>query len=283
MDRYEKVSQLSNDVLGDVYLAQDTMLTRQVIVRHIEHSEDDSDQSWKEKFSQYAGRLSSLRHPNLPTIYDLSCQDNGANIVSQYLEGETLSDRLIGGPLRQTGVHTLASDLLDVLHAAHEIEVYHGGLHMASILRINRVSGGFRNVITDLGLNKLVSMVRGEKVKTIDPVLMAPELFEKGSEADAKADLYMLGQICYTSLIGGHPYSAKSEEECIAAYQNEQLPPLENYVVDMDPTFSQWVMKMVEVDPANRFEDAAEAMMALNSIQLTDPVSDVGSYLRYGT
>ena len=117
-------------------------------------------------------------------------------------------------------------------------------------------------------------MVRAEQIRVADPVLMAPELLEE-REPDAKADLFMLGQLCYTALVGGHPYSGKSAEECLEAYKNDNMPALDSYVQDVDPRFAAWIMKLIETDPEQRFADSAEAMVALHIIELNEPAPNV--------
>ena len=146
------------------------------------------------------------------------------------------------------GVHRMAADMLEALHAAHQSDVFHGALHTGSIKRVHRATGGHRYLLVDLGLNQLTSMVRAEKVKVADPILMAPELHKDDHEPDAKADLFMLGQLCYTALVGGHPFSDKTTEECLEAYSTDGMPPLEDYVEGVNPEFSAWVMRLLEYE-----------------------------------
>lgn len=278
-DRYKIDSQIGEDVLGAVYLADDTMLQRRVMCRHIEYGDNPDakqrEDSWKKEFGKYAGQLGTMQHPNMLTIYDVSIEDSGAFVVTQLVEGESLADRLERGSLAQVGVYSMASDMLEALHAAHQSHIYHGALHTGSIKRVDRASGGHRYLLVDLGLNQLTSMVKGEKVKVADPVLMAPELHEDDNEPDTKADLFMLGQLCYTALVGGHPFSDKSSEECLEAYKDGGMPPLDQYVEGIEPEFAVWVMSLVECDPEKRPVDSGEAMKGLHAIQLDDPEPNV--------
>ena len=278
-DRYERINELSKGVLGTVYLAEDTMLQRQVMFRHIEHNggsdQESRDDSWRKEFAQYAGKIGAMQHPNMLAIYDIAVKDNDAHVVTQFIEGETLAERLERGALGQIGVYRMAHDMLEVIHAAHEADVFHGALHTESIRRIHRASGGHRYLLVDLGLNKLTSLVQGEKVKVADPVLMAPELYDNDKEPDAKADLFMLGQLCYTALVGGHPFSDKSSEECVAAYNGQGVPALEQYVEGLDPHFSAWVMSLIDGDPEKRPVDSGEAMVKLYAIQLAESEPNV--------
>ena len=192
-ERYEIVSQIGEDQLGSLYLADDTMLQRRVMFRHVEHGDSvaaaSRGDSWRKDFGKFAGKLSTMQHPNLLTIYDISIEDSGAFVVTQFVKGDSLAERLERGALGQIGVYRMASDMLEALHAAHQSDVFHGALHTASISRVHRAAGGHRYLLVDLGLNQLVSMVKGEKVNVADPVLMAPELHVKNHQPDAKADL----------------------------------------------------------------------------------------------
>ena len=278
-DRYEIVSQLGEDVLGSVYLADDTMLQRRVMFRHVEYGDNPvvatRGDSWRKDFGTYAGKLSTMQHPNMLTIYDISIEESGAFVVTQFVQGESLAERLEQGPLGQLGVHRMAADMLEALHAAHQSDVFHGALHTGSIKRVHRATGGHRYLLVDLGLNQLTSMVRAEKVKVADPILMAPELHKDDHEPDAKADLFMLGQLCYTALVGGHPFSDKTTEECLEAYSTDGMPPLEDYVEGVNPEFSAWVMRLLEYDPEDRPEDTGAAMVDLHTIQLDEPEPNV--------
>ncbi len=273
-DRYQIASQLGEGILGAVYLADDTMLNRRVMYRHIEYGDNQDaqkrDDLWKKKFGEYAGRLGAIQHPNMVAIYDVSIEDSGACVVSQFVEGQSLADRLEEGPLVQMGVYNMAVDMLDALHAVHESGIYHGALHTGSIKRVPRASGRHRYLLVDLGLNQLTSMVKGEKIKVADPVLMAPELHEDDQEPNAKADLFMLGQLCYTALVGGHPFSDRSSEECLDAYKSEGMPDLGQYVEGIHPDFAAWVMSLIECDPEKRPADSGAAMAALNAIDVDE-------------
>lgn len=265
-DRYQITNLIGKDQLGSVYLAQDTTLQRSVVYRDFEEAK--SGHQRPEGFSQYTGKLCALQHPNLLTIYDIAQKDDGYFMVTQFLEGESLVDRLAKGALNYVGVHNMACDLLDALHAAHSSGLYHGALRTDSVLRIPRVRGGHRYLIVDFGLDRISAMICGTHVIMADPVLMAPELFGYRQEPDARSDLFTLGQLCYISLVGGHPYAGKSPEECAQAYRDGGLPHLSTYVQGVQPEFANWVMWLVSGDPERRPASSDEAMKVLHGFKL---------------
>ena len=276
MDRYEIINLISKDPAGGMYLAQDTTLERKVVFRHIDsdHKEDRSE-SWAKDFANFSGKLCTLQHPNLLTIYDVAVDDDEVSMVTQYVEGESLAERLEEGPLMQMGAFRMASDLLEALHAAHATGVYHGALHTGSVKRLPRATGGHRYLIVDLGLNTLATMVKGEDVHIADPVLLAPELHDEKNKPDVSADLFMLGQLCYTALAGGHPFAEESPEECARAHLAGELPPLVEYAPDIQPDFSAWVMHLSAGEKSQRPASIKEAMESLQKITINEPEPNI--------
>jgi serine/threonine protein kinase len=271
-DRYQIINLIEKDQLGSMYLAQDTTLQRKVIYRDFEHTDASAK---PEEFSSYTGKLCALQHPNLLTIYDISINDDGYFMVTQFLEAESLVQRLTQGAINQVGVHNLACDLLDALHAAHSSGLYHGALRTDSIKRIPRVRGGHRYMVVDFGMDRISTMICGRHVIMADPVLMAPELVGGKKPADGQSDLFTLGQLCYISLVGGHPYAGKSPEACAQAYRDGGLPHLNTYVQGVQQDFADWVMWLVSGKPDDRPFSSHEAMAALHAIRLKAPAPNV--------
>jgi serine/threonine protein kinase len=271
-DRYQIISLLEKDKLGSIYLARDTTLQRKVVYRNFDIKAGDSQ---PEGFSLYTGKLCALQHPNLLTIYDIATQEDGYFMVSQFLEGESLEERLSRGALNQVGVHNMACDLLDALHSAHSSGLYHGALRTDSIIRLPRVRGGHRYLIVDFGLDRISSMICGKSVFMADPVLMAPELVDGQQEPNEASDLFTLGQLCYISLVGGHPYAGKTPQECAQAYRDGGLPHLNTYVQGVQPEFADWVMWLVSGPVEKRPSTSQQAMEALHRIRLDAPAPNV--------
>lgn len=273
-DRYQITSLLEKDQLGSVYLAQDTTLQRPVVYRDFEAGQEKKERP--EGFSQYTGKLCALQHPNMLTIYDIARNEAGGYfMVTQFLEGESLASRLSHGALSYVGVHNMACDLLDALHAAHSSGLYHGALRTDSVRRLPRVRGGHRYLIVDFGLDRISAMICGTHVIMADPVLMAPELMGYKQEPDGRSDLFTLGQLCYIALVGGHPYAGKTPEECAQAYKDGGLPHLSTYVHGVQPEFANWVMWLVSGDPERRPSSSQEAMEVLHGFKLKAPAPNV--------
>ena len=275
-DRYNIIKLIGKDAAGGVYLAEDTRLNRKVIFRHIDAPDlDQRSESWREEFSNYSGKICALQHPNLVTIYDVTEDEDGVSIVTQFSQGELLAERLSSGPLRQVGVFNMAGDLLEAIHAIHEAGLYHGSLYAGSVKRLPRASGGHRYLIMDLGLNTVASMVKGEKIQIQDPILLAPELHDDPSQLDAKSDLFMLGHLCYTALAGGHPFAEYDVERCKKAHLEGELPHLSKFAPKAQKDFVDWIMGLCVGDRAKRPESSDEAMASYHEITLEESAPNV--------
>jgi len=161
----------------------------------------------------------------------------------------------------------LARQMLDALSLVHSLGEYHGSLTSRSILMTPRARGGYRYVILDMGLAKLASFMEGEDARLkllADFALLAPELFD-GAESNAQADIYMLGQVVYLCLAGGHPYGGLAAEEAKERHL-QGLPSIQNYNVNVPKELEDWIMKVAAVRPEDRFGSAVEALEALPDI-----------------
>ena len=270
-NRYEISQLLTKDQIGGVYLAEDSTLGRKVAFRNFERVVGEEILTEpNEKFAQFSGKLTALQHPNLITIYDIAFDDGEAYMVTQYSEDESLAERLEQGPLPQNQVYNMASDVLDALYAAHSSEIFHGALNTGSVRRIPKASGGHRYFVVDMGLNHLAEIIRGTEGGLIDPILIAPEL-QDGAGLNARSDLFMLAQLCYTALAGGHPFADKTGEECIKLYQDNALPPIRDYVPNVHQEFVDWIMLLAKGNPHERPANVQEAIQLLAPIYVPEP------------
>lgn len=277
--RYEITSLIEKDHVGQVYLAQDVTLQRKVVYRKFESDlkTKGGQKGLSESLSRYTGKLCALQHPNLLTIYDIDQNEEGYFMVTQFIEAESLVDRLNQGAMAQVGVHNMVTDLLDAFHTVHDVGLFHGALRSDSVKRLARVRGGHRYLIVDLGCGKISSELSGVNDVLGDVVLTAPELLDAtgGGQPDARSDLFALGQLCYICLAGGHPMSGNSPEECAQMYRNGGMPDLKDYAEGVQPDFADWIMSLIAVDPEQRPASVSAAMASLQKITLNAPAPNV--------
>ena len=271
-DRYKIISLIKKDQLGGTYLAEDTELEREVTFRHLDpgHEPTPSD-NWKSEFSLYATKLQALRHPNLIGIFDTFFDEDDPIIISEVLKGDTLSDCIKNKPLKALEVVNMAMDLLSGLQPCHDSKIFHGAMHTGSVMRFPLPHGGHHYTIIDLGLKHLSSLVKGKETRLEDPILLAPELNGNTEAADAKSDLFMIGQLCFTAIAGGHPYAEDSLEDCAKAYRANRLPALHKFAPDVPPGLENWIKSLTYGNPKKRPQSVEEAIESLKKISLDPP------------
>ncbi|BDS07938.1 hypothetical protein NT6N_29780 [Oceaniferula spumae] len=268
IERYDITQLIGKDNAGGKYLAEDSTLGRKVVFRNFDASPDDNADFSIAEFTDFARKLVVLNHPNLLTVFDVSIDDGDAYMVTQPIEGNPLGELLEeDGPLSQDEVQSMAGDVLDALHASHAEGIFHGGMHTGSVVFIPRPSGGNRHIITDLGVDRLATIIKGEPIDNADDLLRPPELFgDDRQAADAQSDLFMVGQLCYIALAAGHPFAEHSAKECAEAYRAGEQLPVSAFVENVQPDFAAWIMRMTAANPTDRPESAEQAMADLSAI-----------------
>jgi len=278
-NRYQIVKLLGKSRTGEVYESEDSKLQRSVALRRfIQDGKVIDFTEHTEEFHEAARSLSNFQHPNILKVFDAGIDGEGAYIVSQLLTGEPLQKEVEKGSLEMYAVADLAKQMLDAFSLSHNEEYFHGALTLNSILMTPQARGGYRYIILDMGLSKIAPFFPGEDVlikMMADQAFLAPELFD-GSKADAQADLYMLGQVLYACLAGGHPYEGLSIDEAKEKHL-VGLPAIEEYNQNVPVDFTEWLNKLIAVEPKNRFSSAVEALNSIPDVEpapFTAPIQD---------
>src|SRR5262245_32654837 len=210
--------------MGEVYKARDTRLDRTVAVKIL----PSADLELKARFDREAKAIAALTHPHICTLYDVGHQDGTDYLVMEYLEGQTLADRLERGPLNLDAAQKTAIEIADALDNAHRAGITHRDLKPANIMLTKTGAK-----LLDFGLAKLrgpsapISMSSMTRIATATPhtadgtILgtmhyMAPEQVE-GKEADARSDIWALGVVVYEMTTGRRPFEGDSPASVIGA------------------------------------------------------------------
>ncbi len=278
-ERYEIIKLLGKGRTGGIYEAEDTNLGRKVAMRRFFAQNKQADLTdYKEEFENVAHSLSGLQHPNLLRVYDAGFDHDGAYIISQLVQGETLHNKIKNEPIPIWEVNDLAQQMLDALSTAHKEGFVHGAITPGSILMTPRARGGYLYVILDMGLSRLAPLIQGkDSVLSImaDPAILAPELFGD-AEATERSDLYMLGHILYMCLAGGHPFGGVSAEEAEKMH-HQGLPPLTKFNETVPEDFRVWIEQLTQINPEARPVSAVEALNSLPKVQRPAKVPAPGS------
>lgn len=269
-DRYRIEQELGTGRAGAVFEAYDTELNRQVAFRRFDtNPENLEDTSWRDHFFDVVSDLSRISHANILSVLDAGIDDQGPYLVTAHVEGLRLSQVMKReGQMNIVELYSLTRQCLDALQAAEEFGYYHHALCPSSVIAIPKVSGGYNYVLMDLGHSKLIPLVADASTlsKTLDPALMAPEVFE-GKPCGIRSSLYMLGQLIYWVAAGGHPLAGLSLELAHAKHQAGEIPYLRAYRADLPEAFRQWIYWLIQPNPEGRPKSVMDAIKSLPSYE----------------
>jgi serine/threonine protein kinase len=278
---YEVQSPLGAGGMGEVYRARDTRLDRIVAIKILpDHLSSNPD--LKQRFEREARAISSLNHPRICTLYDVGHQDGVDFLVMEYLEGESLSDRLRKGSLPLKETLKIGIEICEALEAAQRAGIVHRDLKPANIMLTK--SGA---KLMDFGLAKaavlgmagvssapLLSAAKTMSEATpLSPLTsagmvigtiqyMSPEQIE-GKEADARSDLFALGAVLYEMTTGKRPFEGKSQLSLASAILEKEPEPILTLKPLIPPTFERVVNSCLAKNPDDRFQTAHDARLAL--------------------
>ena len=276
---YEIQAPLGAGGMGEVYKARDTRLDRTVAIKVLpEHVASDPD--LKQRFEREAKTISSLNHPHICTLYDIGSQDGIDFLVMEYLEGETLAQRLAKGALPLDQALRVAIEIADALDKAHRQGITHRDLKPGNIMLTK--SGA---KLLDFGLAKLKPSHNapvGVSAPTVSAGLtgegailgtlqyMAPEQLE-GQDADARTDIFAFGAVIYEMVTGRRAFEGKSQASLIAAILEHDPPAMSTLQAMSPPPLGRVVKKCLAKDPEARWYSAHDLHDELRWIAETGP------------
>jgi len=272
---YEIQSPLGAGGMGEVYRARDTRLDREVAIKVLPGSLS-SDASLKQRLEREAKAVSKLSHPHICTLHDIGHQDGMDFLVMEYLEGETLEQRLIRGPLPPEQTLRYAAQIADALAKAHKLGITHRDLKPANVML---TKGGAK--LLDFGLAKqsgaaplaaaLTEMTLEQAKLTSDGMIvgtfqyMAPEQLE-GKEADARTDIFAFGELIHEMATGKPAFSGKSRASLIAAILTTEPQPITQLQPMTPVALEHVVKKCLAKDPDERWQSASDLASELKWI-----------------
>jgi hypothetical protein len=272
--RYEIRSLLGHGGMGEVYLARDPKIGRDVAIKVLP-AQFSGDAERLARFEQEARAAGALNHPNVVAVHDVGQHDGSPFVVSELLEGETLRARLEGAPLPQRKAVDYASQIARGLAAAHERGIVHRDLKPENIF----ITPDGRAKILDFGLAKL-TQGNGSQSQTESPTqrvetgagavmgtvgYMAPEQV-RGQQVDHRADIFSFGAVLFEMLTGRRAFRGESAADTLAAVLTEDPPRMSESNPEVAPTLERVVLHCLEKDPAARFHSANDLAFALDTL-----------------
>jgi TolB-like protein/Tfp pilus assembly protein PilF/predicted Ser/Thr protein kinase len=260
ISHYRLLEMLGRGAMGEVWLADDEQLPRQVAVkllpRHMAEDRDAVDRLLRE-----ARSAASVDHPNVVTVYEAGVDDGRPFIVMQRVEGETLEDRLRAGPMSIDDTLELGLAITDALAEVHALGIVHRDLKPANIVLSARGPK-----ILDFGVASLKGspQLTSTGMTLGTPLTMSPEQF-RGQLPDNRSDLWSLGVIFYRALTAAWPFEANDAFAIAHRVLNEDIVPPKQRRADVPADLDHLVMKLLRKNPAHRYARAEDVLVDLES------------------
>jgi Tol biopolymer transport system component len=273
---YEIQSLVGAGGMGEVYRARDTRLDRIVAIKILPEHLSGSAEA-RQRFDREARAISSLSHPNICHLYDVGEQDSIIYLVMEYLEGETLAERLRKGPMLLDQALKVGSEICEGLDKAHRSGVVHRDLKPGNIM----LTKGSAKLM-DFGLAKaplgaLQSLSSSDSLATRSQPLttegtivgtiqyMSPEQLE-GKEADMRSDIFSLGAVLYEMTAGRRAFEGKTTASTIAAILASEPQPITATHPASPASLDRLVRTCLAKDPDERLQSAHDVKVQLGWI-----------------
>ena len=282
---YEVVAAIGAGGMGEVYKATDTRLNRTVAIKVMPpHFAGDPDM--KQRFDREAQTIAGLNHPNICTLHDVGAEAGVAFLVMEFLEGETLADRIARGAQRHSAPAAAATSesgsalniddaleialaIADALDKAHRQGIVHRDLKPANVMLsktgVKLLDFGLAKWTTTAADTLAAAPTRAD-LSTPGMLLgtlqyMAPEQVE-GKDADARTDIFAFGAVLYEMITGRRAFQGKSQATLISAIMTGEPPPISTLQPLTPSGLDHLVQRCLAKDPEDRWQDAHSVLRA---------------------
>jgi len=273
---YKILRRLGAGGMGEVYLATDTTLGRPVALK-ILLAETAHDQDRIRRFVQEAKSASALNHPNILTVYEVGNFEGSRFIVTEFIKGKTLRERLSGEPPVLRDTLDVALQVAAALNAAHEAGIIHRDIKPENIMM--RDDGLVK--VLDFGLAKLTEksneVVEAEAetralVRTAPGMIMGTVAYmspeqARGAQVDARTDIFSFGVVLYEMLAGQQPFAGETMSDTMAAILKSEPAPLSQYVSDIPNELERIVGRALRKNPDERYQHIKDLLIDLRDLK----------------
>ncbi|HEU4768459.1 MAG TPA: protein kinase [Pyrinomonadaceae bacterium] len=272
---YEILSFISRGGMGEVYLAQDKRLNRKVALKLLPDT-FTKDNDRLQRFEQEARAASALNHPNIITIYEIFQTDATHVIATEYVEGETLRQRLSRSSFSLNEALNIAIQIADALAAAHKAGIIHRDIKPENVML--RPDGYVK--ILDFGLAKLSEHVNAAvsaeaptmQVRTGSGFVlgtagyMSPEQ-ARGLPVDPRSDIFSLGAVMYEMIAGRKPFEGETPSDTMAAILKTEPTPLQHIVPQLPSELVRIITKSLRKDREERYQVVKDLWLDLKALK----------------
>ena len=272
LGHYEIVDKLGAGGMGEVYLARDTLLDRKVALKFLpafftQHPDR------LQRFQQEARAASALNHPNILTIHEVGNLDSAHYIATEFVDGESLRDRMRRAPLKITEALDIATQVASALATAHDAGIIHRDIKPENIML--RRDGIVK--VVDFGLAKLTLRPTSESeastmVNTDEGIVMGTAQYmspeqARGTKVDVRTDIWSLGCVLYEMLAGRSPFEASTTGDVIVSVLEREPPPLTRFAPEIPSQLDWMVQKALRKERDERYQTGREILSDLRSLR----------------
>lgn len=263
VSHYKILSKLGEGGMGIVYKAHDTTLDRDVALKFLPlglHAHE----SERARFLQEARAAATLNHSHICTIHEIGEAQDQPFIVMEYVEGETLREKIEAGGLKYAGAITYAVQIGEALQEAHTHGVVHRDVKSDNIM----VTAKGEVKVMDFGLAKLKGSLHLTKTSSTVGTLayMAPEQIEC-KEVDGRSDIFSFGIVLYEMLTGYLPFRGEHEAAVMYSIVNEEPLPLQSYLPEAPSELVHILDRALAKDPEERYQTVQEMLIDLKRLK----------------
>lgn len=273
LGRYRILSQLGVGGMGEVYLANDTILDRKLALKVLSEK-FTGNKEWLKRFIREAKAASALNHPNIITIHEIGQSGELYFIATEYIEGKTLRQQMLPSKMKTSLSINIAVQTASALVAAHQAGIVHRDIKPENIMV--RPDGYVK--VLDFGLAKMTGVeqkgaVPGVSFFDTDPGVvmgtvnyMSPEQ-ARGLPVDLRSDVFSLGVLLYEMLAGRTPFEGDTSSDVLVSILDREPLRLSRLVADLPPELERIVNKALRKDRDERYQTIKDFYLDLKSFQ----------------
>src|SRR2546426_4224133 len=278
LGRYEIRAKIGTGGMGEVYLAQDAKLDRKVALK-ILPTDVATHHDRMHRFEQEAKAASALNHPNIITIFEIEQVDSVNFIATEFIDGQTLRERMRSGPMKLGEVLEVAIQSASALSAAHDAGIVHRDIKPENLML--RRDGIVK--VLDFGLAKLTDRPVATSVDTealtraqikTDPgvvmgtaIYMSPEQ-ARGLPVDSRTNIFSLSVVLYEMIAGRLPFEGANRKEIMASVLSDKEPqPLTRYSSEASTELGRIVLKSLRKNRDERYQTIQDMLLDFKSLR----------------
>lgn len=266
--RYQIIKKIGSGGMAIVYLAKDLSLDRNVAIKVL-RDEYTEDSTFRRHFQKEAVAIAQLSHNNIVGIYDILTEDENMCLVMEYVEGETLKDKINrDGAIPWQLVVKYGIQIANALSYAHANQIIHKDVKSQNIL----IDKDDNVKITDFGISQ---MMNNTTITHNKGVLGSAHYFSpeqaRGEKLSYQTDIYSLGIVLYEMLVGELPFTADNPVSVALKHIQEPVKPVHAIINDVPESLSFIISKCLEKKPENRFATMQALSRALSGVKAGSP------------